>query len=182
MELGALVCEAGAPRCGTCPVAEHCAAKRLGDPTSYPQFTGVKRWLDVEDVSVAIRNPALEVLLVQRSPDLALWGGLWELPRATRQDGESLEGCAARAILESTGLYVTVTAPFGVVKHVVANRRITLHGFEASAEDDWEPGGATSTRRAWITLETREDYALATPQVKLTDLLFQQETQGRLEL
>ena len=182
MELGALVCEAGAPRCGACPVAEHCAAKHLGDPTTYPQFTGVKKWLDVEDVSVAIRNPAREVLLIQRSPELALWGGLWELPRATRQDGESLEDCAARAIRESTGLYVTVKAPFGAVKHVVANRRITLHGFEAVTENDRESEAVPSARRAWITLETRGDYALATPQVKLSDLLFQQETQGRLEL
>ncbi len=179
MELGALVCEAGAPRCGTCPVSEHCAAKRLGDPTSYPQFTGVKKWLDVEDVSVAVRNAAREVLLVQRSPELALWGGLWELPRATRQDGESLEGCVARAAYEGAGLNVCAMSPFGVVKHVVANRRITLHGFEIAALDFLEPKAAAW---AWITPETRGNYALATPQVKLTDLLFASDTQGRLEL
>ena len=103
-------------------------------------------------------------------------------PRATRQVGESLEGCAARAIRESTGLYVTATSPFGAVKHVVANRRITLHGFEAVTENDRESEVVPSARCAWITLETRGDYALATPQVKLSDLLFQQETQGRFEL
>ncbi len=45
----------------------------------------------MEDVSVAVRSPSRQILLVQRSPELALWGGLWELPRATRQDGESLD-------------------------------------------------------------------------------------------
>lgn len=186
MELGALVCEAGAPRCGTCPVSEMCSAKQRGDPTSYPQFSGTKKWLDVEDVSVAVRNSAQGVLLVQRSPDLPLWGGLWEMPRVTRQDGESLECCALRAVHESVGLPISAAVPFGVLKHVVANRRITLHGFEALlgvealAEIERETGSSATC--AWVTQQTRNDYALATPQVKLTELLFQQEKQGRLEL
>ena len=179
MELGALVCEAVAPKCGTCPVSALCAAKRLGEPTAYPQFSGVKKWLDVEDVSVAVRNPAREILLVQRPPELALWGGLWELPRATRQDGESLEECAGRAVCESVALRVLGLTPFGVVKHVVANRRITLHGFEANPVGGMEPSGCV--RWVWVTRETLGNYALATPQVKLTELLFRQETQGRLE-
>ena len=181
MELGALVCEARAPKCGACPVAAQCAAKRLGDPTAYPQFSGVKKWLDVEDVSVAVRNPAGEILLVQRPPELALWGGLWELPRATRQDGESLEACAARAVCDNIGLRVLGLTPFGVVKHVVANRRITLHGFETMAENGAAPESLACVRWVWVTQDTLGNYALATPQTKLTDLLFRQETQGRLE-
>jgi A/G-specific adenine glycosylase len=180
MELGALVCEAGAPKCGTCPVAAECRAKALGEPTAYPQFSNVKKWLDVEDVSVALRCPTRpkETLIVQRSPDLPLWGGLWELPRGTRQDGEALEVCAARAVCESVGVRVRGLRPFGVVKHVVANRRVTLHGFEASFEGEV----SESVRHAWISAESRADYALATPQVKLTELLWRQDAQGRLEL
>ena len=79
MELGALVCDSAAPKWGGCPVSTLCEARILGDPTAYPQFVGVKKWLDVEDVSVAIRNAQGEVLIVQRPPELALWGGLWEL-------------------------------------------------------------------------------------------------------
>jgi len=32
MELGALVCTAGAPRCGDCPVADACAWRAAGHP------------------------------------------------------------------------------------------------------------------------------------------------------
>jgi len=181
MELGALICESGAPKCGSCPVSAECGARRLGDPTAYPQFQGVKKWLDVEDVSVAIRNPARQVLLVQRSPELSLWGGLWELPRATRQDGEALEQCAVRAACESVGLSAQGLTPFGVVRHGVANRRITLHGFEA-AESTAEPAAVGCARWAWVTRETLADYALATPQAKLAGLLWRHEAQGRLEL
>ena len=180
MELGATVCAAGAPKCGTCPVRAECRALALGAPTAYPQFEGVKKWLDVEDVSVAVRSAAGQVLIVQRPPDLALWGGLWELPRVTRQEGEALEACAARAACERLGVSVPAPAPFGVVKHVVANRRVTLHGFtaETSGEAMQTPEGV---RWAWVTPDTLGDYALATPQVKLAALLWRHRAQGRLE-
>ncbi len=181
MELGALVCEAGAPRCGSCPVSAECRARGLGDPTAYPQFAGVKKWLDVEDVSVAVRNPGGQVLIVQRSPELSLWGGLWELPRATRQDGEALEQCAARAACESVGVTVQALTPFGQLKHVVANRRITLHGYEATMANGAAPAAVGCARWAWVTREALAAYALATPQTKLTDLLWRHEAQGRLE-
>ena len=181
MELGALICEAGAPKCGSCPVSAECRARLSGDPTAYPQFEGVKKWLDVEDVSVAVRNDAHQVLLVQRSPDQPLWGGLWEMPRATRQDGEMLEQCAARAACENVGLNVASLTPFGVIKHVVANRRITLHGFEALAAGNPSPEALGCVRWAWVTAETLPEYALATPQTKLAALLWRHEAQGRLE-
>jgi A/G-specific adenine glycosylase len=177
MELGALVCDSAAPKCGTCPVNTVCDAKRLGDPTAYPQFVGVKKWLDVEDVSVAIRDAEGQVLIVQRSPLLALWGGLWELPRVTRQEGETLEQGAARAACESVGIRVSVLTPFGAIKHVVANRKITLHGFETA----WQGELVSDAHWAWVTAETVGEYALATPQVKLTELLWRHEIQGRLE-
>lgn len=180
MELGALVCESGAPKCGTCPVSAECRAKAIGEPTAFPQFTGVKKWLDVEDVSVALRDPKRpgETLIVQRSPDLPLWGGLWELPRGTRQDGESLEACAVRAACEGAGLRASALRPFGVVKHVVANRRITLHGFEAEGDGQV----SEDVRSAWVSADSRGQFAVATPQVKLMELLWRQDAQGRLEL
>ncbi len=48
--------------------------------------------------------------------------------------------------------------------------------------DEAAPEALGCARFAWVTRETLTDYALATPQVKLADLLFRQETQGRLEL
>lgn len=181
MELGALVCDAAAPKCATCPVQSVCIAKSLGEPTAYPQFTSVKKWLDVEDVSVAIRDANHRVLIVQRPPELSLWGGLWELPRATRQAGEALPLCAARAACEALELTVTDLTPFGVVKHVVANRRVTLHGFEAKITGDPSAIIHPHVRFAWEPLENLVNYALATPQVKLVAQLAAHDIQGRLD-
>ncbi len=180
MELGATVCNAAAPSCGTCPVEAHCRAKALGEPTAFPQFSNVKKWLDIEDVSVALRDPQRpnQTLIVQRSPDLPLWGGLWEMPRGTRQDGESLESCAARAACASVGVRVQTLRLFGVVKHVVANRRVTLHGFEA----EFDGTVSADVRYAWVSTEDQTKFALATPQSKLLELLWRHDAQGRLEL
>ncbi len=182
MELGALVCSPAAPRCGKCPVESLCAAKVRGEPTAYPQFQGVKKWLDVEDVSVAISDRQGRVLLIQRPPEASLWGGLWELPRATRQDGETLEQCAARAACEAVGLSITLGTAFGTVKHVVANRQITLYGFEARAAGNAAPEAVGCARFAWEPLAKLENYALATPQVKLLALLAAHDAQGSLAL
>ena len=181
MELGALVCSAAAPRCASCPVESLCAAKALGEPTAYPQFQGVKKWLDVEDVSVAVRDAQGRILLVQRPPEASLWGGLWELPRTTRQEGESFSQCAARAACDSVGLPLGPVTPFGSIKHVVANRRITLHGFTADAPPDAMPEAIGCARFVWESLDRLNVYALATPQVRLLEKLAQETKQGRLD-
>lgn len=181
MELGALVCAPAAPQCVACPVSPLCAAYALGEPTAFPQFTQVKKWLDIEDVSVAVRDSQGRVLMAQRSPALPLWGGLWELPRATRQAGEPLADCAARAACEATGIRVTNLRPFGHVKHVVANRRVTLHGWQGDAADDFADGAGHAHALAWEPPDRISRYALATPQTKLVEQLIVSDAQGRLD-
>ncbi len=180
MELGALVCVPAAPRCHVCPVQSHCLATKNGDPTAFPQFQTVKKWLDVEHVSVAVRNARAEVLIIQRPATETLWGGLWELPRVSVEQGETLCSAAQRAARETVGMESDRLVPFGVVKHVVANRRITLHGFVANGAG--EPRCLNCARFAWEPLAALENYALATPQVKLMEQLKTHDAQGRLEL
>lgn len=182
MELGALVCVSAAPKCGACPVESLCAARASGDPTGWPQFSGVKKWLDVEEAAVAVRDGAGRVLLTQRSLAASLWGGLWEMPRATRQDGETWECCAARAAGEVVGLPVCVGAVFGTLKHVVANRKITLHGLTATVQGAAVAQTVGCAQFVWERLEELSRYARATPQVKLAALLAASDAQGRLEL
>lgn len=182
MELGALVCLPAAPKCGACPVESLCAARASGDPTAWPQFSQVKKWLDVEELAVAVRDDAGRVLLTQRPATASLWGGLWEFPRAVRQEGETLESCAARAVCEAVGLAIVLHRPFGIVRHVVANRRITLHGWEARLAGDAAPSPVGCERFVWERLENLPNYARATPQVKLAALLAASDAQGRLEL
>jgi len=181
MELGALVCAPAAPKCAACPVSPLCAAYELGEPTAFPQFAQTKKWLDIEDVSVAVRDPQGRVLLAQRSPALPLWGGLWELPRATRQADEPLDECAARAACEAAGIAVSHLRPFGHVKHVVANRRVTLHGWQGEVADSETARAGHAHALAWEPLEQTNHYALATPQTRLLEQLRTSDAQGQLD-
>jgi A/G-specific adenine glycosylase len=78
MDLGATLCSQRAPRCGACPLADDCVARREGRPEAYPVKTRklhrgeralVLLWLTQGD----------RVWLVRRPPR-GIWAGLWSLP------------------------------------------------------------------------------------------------------
>jgi A/G-specific adenine glycosylase len=190
MELGALVCSAAAPRCEHCPLQSLCFAFASGEPTAYPESLGAKRWLDIDDAAVAVTDRRGRLLIVQRPLSAPLWGGLWELPRVTRQADETIDEAAQRAI-GSAGISGVPLSPFGQVKHVVANRRVTLHGFRGHIENVVETGASAAwigdalgkgASVAWIEPAQAADFPMATPQTKLIALWNQDNGQGRLEI
>jgi A/G-specific adenine glycosylase len=76
MELGALVCVAGAPRCGVCPVRERCAWRLAGSPAHdgparrVQKFTGTDR---------QVRGKLLDVLRAAQEPvDAAALEPAWD--------------------------------------------------------------------------------------------------------
>ena len=79
MELGATVCLPRSPRCGICPLAEMCAARRAGRqaqlPVKLPATAPVKIAMEV-----AIIERRGRLLLWQRDADARRLGGFWELP------------------------------------------------------------------------------------------------------
>jgi len=179
MELGALVCDSVDPRCGGCPLQSACGAYAGGDPVRYPQFVKKDRWTQLDDVAVAVRNRRGEIVLAKRPASASLWGGLWELPRVTRVDGEDLVDCARRAVREGIGVKVVGLKPFGVVNHVVAKRKITLHGYIADVDGVAE--ASTYEAIAWEARSGASKYAMSTPQVRLLRELAKYEDQGTLE-
>ena len=183
MELGALVCVPKGPRCEHCPLASQCAAFQSGRVGEFPQFAEKKQKGNETHVSVAVVDAAGNILLVQRPQTAALWGGLWELPRAVSRDGECSEDAAVRAISDAAGLALTHAVPFGVVKHIVANRRIVLRGFAGVV---YNPRRAALTKNsaalAWAALPDLKNYALSTPQRQLLQQWETHLSQPRLEL
>ncbi len=78
MDLGASLCSVRNPRCGMCPLAEHCAAHILGEEEAYPvkaakkvkpNRRGTVYWIERDD----------HVWLVQR-PTTGMLGGMRALP------------------------------------------------------------------------------------------------------
>ena len=168
MELGALVCQAR-PQCEKCPVQTVCVAFATGEQNSLPQFAPRPVFTAQTDVSAIITHPGDgRWLLTQRPPD-GLWGGLWEFPRVTAYDGESLGDAATRAAREVAGLVVTTNGhTVGTVRHGVTTRKITLVGVACTLADSAaQPETVGSTAWAWADRDAMDTYALASPQVRL---------------
>ena len=84
MELGATVCTPQRPRCGGCPVRDHCAALRAdaASVTAFPAKAAkaAKREEAVATAVVQASWPGGSAFLLTRRPAAALLGSLWEFP------------------------------------------------------------------------------------------------------
>jgi len=165
MELGALICLPAAPRCDACPVRCACAASATGDPTALPVRSRKTRWISVVDCGVVIEHG--DRIIIVRRPENGLWGGLWEVPRGTVQEGESCRECAERIAQQRVGHAVRVGEKFGEHAHTVMNRKITLTGYRASIDDPPEALGADM---ALVAPKDVAGFAMASPQKALLAL------------
>ncbi len=89
MELGALVCTPKNPRCPVCPVSDLCEAKARGRQNELPFVPPKKAPTPLFDVCALGVDKSNRILLRRRPDDAIWWSGMWELPRTTRNDGES---------------------------------------------------------------------------------------------
>jgi len=104
MDLGAVVCTRRAPRCGQCPVADDCIARKTGriDQLPAPRRRGERpqrrAWL-----LLAVQG---DRVLLQRRVPAGIWGGLHSLPQfdsaaALRRAATDLDAAPRLAALPS---------------------------------------------------------------------------------
>lgn len=127
MELGALVCVSGAPRCHVCPLRSVCAARRDGDPSSLPRKPRSRGVRDVRHVVAMIRRD--DAFLMVKRPPGGLWGRLWEFPNEAyaklRNRSAQLQDVLARFGLTNAKR----SKPFGVVTHRLTHRQFRFDLF-----------------------------------------------------
>jgi A/G-specific adenine glycosylase len=85
MDLGATLCVRSRPLCLTCPVADHCVAKRDGLTAQLPTPKASKTIPTRATVMLILRDEHDRVLLERRGPQ-GVWSGLWSLPEASDHD------------------------------------------------------------------------------------------------
>ncbi len=100
MELGATVCLPRAPRCGECPLAAACHARRAGKPELTPPGREKPRLTRISRTLLVIRRGE-RVLMYRTSAESPRMPGFWELPDAA-------------AIPEATH-----TAEIGSFRHII---------------------------------------------------------------
>ncbi len=152
MELGATVCTPRAPACGRCPLAGVCAARAAGRPEAYP-VVSPRQAVPHHTVVVGLLADDAGRLFIQRRPESAMLGGLWEFPGGKAEPGESPADALVRELREELGVAVVPGAPVAVVEHAYSHFRITLHALRCRLT-----GGTPTTAlpTAWASLDELE--------------------------
>ncbi|MDB5965585.1 MAG: A/G-specific DNA-adenine glycosylase [Polaromonas sp.] len=135
MDLGATICTARKPQCGTCPVRAMCRGFEAGEPEKYPVKTRkLKR--SSEQLSLLWAQRPDGSVWLERRPVTGIWGGLYCLPVFTNED-------ELRAFLPPA-LHGRVQ-PLAPFKHVLTHKDLHLAAVMAGFMDGQDmPTGTTS--------------------------------------
>jgi A/G-specific adenine glycosylase len=182
MELGALVCRKR-PRCGECPLAEHCEALRLGIADQRPVPGKGKDIMHIEIVCGALVHQG-RVFIQKRRPG-SVWGGLWEFPGGRLEPGETPEQAVAREFAEELDFTLRSVDKIAVVKHGYTTYRVTLHCFLCDldgAVQQPQPVLRAATAFRWALPQELDGFAFPAGHRKFHDQLRRDlRFQARLE-
>lgn len=120
MDLGATLCTRSAPACGTCPLAQRCAALATGRVHLLPARKP-KKAVPEKSTAMLVITDQDHVLLEQR-PDSGIWGGLLSLPEV----GELVALDNQLPLIDEA--VASAVAPFGVIASCVRLQPFS-HGF-----------------------------------------------------
>jgi A/G-specific adenine glycosylase len=129
MELGALVCTPGRPRCGECPLASQCQAQTRGLAAELPRSKRRPAMIEVRDAAAIVWKRGR--VLIARRPSTGRWGGLWEFPRVTLNGETDAREPLANALRSALGVDVQWGEPVLQIQHVVTHHRIRLTCYHA---------------------------------------------------
>ena len=128
MELGALVCVPGAPRCDACPLAGVCRGHAAGRQAQLPVKPAPKAKARVPVTVALVQSPA--GLLLQRRPAKGLLAGLWQ-PAAWEQ---AMTQQQLEQALSAVGVQPVWGEALPPARHVFTHKVWELGGWCASAD------------------------------------------------
>lgn len=149
MELGAIVCvPGGPPKCGVCPAAGSCAARRAGTVLELPVKSGEKpRRVEPLTVLLLMRDGRFAL---RRRKKSGLLAGLWELPNIPGH----LHGAALTEAIRSLGVEPLRIEPMGAAKHIFTHVEWHMLGYSVTTE------AQTGGQLHWVDKTLLEDCAL----------------------
>jgi A/G-specific adenine glycosylase len=168
MELGATVCTPRSPRCGACPVNDHCAARAAGTQEQRP-VPRRARPLPHEHTATAVVVRDGEVLMARR-PENGRLGGMWEFPGTVLAHGELASDAATRAVLEGVGVSVAAGETLGSVDHVFTHVRVTYQAIRCTLISG-EPTPIRYGRVRWVPVSGVGELALPRAQQRIGQMI-----------
>jgi A/G-specific adenine glycosylase len=155
MDLGATVCVPKSPRCGECPVASQCVARRNGDPERYPvRSRKIKR--SSQRIFLLLARASDGAVWLARRPAPGVWAGLHCPPLFDTEEAM----CSAL-----TGAQREHLMPLDAFKHVLTHKDLHLHPFKLEATRDADFGN----QGRWVGAAQWPGLGLPAPIRKLLD-------------
>jgi len=132
MELGETVCTPQSPRCGECPVAAFCRARRLGLTEAIPSPRKKRAPVAVTIAAAVLRDAEGRTLLVQDpgEHDHVLFSRMWQFPAVEVRKDAAKE--LAQRLRQALGLAAVELEKLPAARHAVTFRNVTLQPFLAS--------------------------------------------------
>jgi A/G-specific adenine glycosylase len=161
MELGALVCVPGAPRCEACPLSRLCAARQMGVQTDLPAPRPALSHPVQVVAGIVSRG---ERILIARRPiqNASVWAGLWEFPQVEYDEDCEPADALAAFLSEQFGLTLAVGETLARLRYGITNRRIALEVKNCRVRAGrLRPRFHVEAR--WVRPEELEGYALPAP-------------------
>jgi len=168
MELGALVCTPGTPRCTGCPLVRHCRALENDSIAHYPRRIKTKP-VPTHHIAVGVVEKEDRLLITRRKPE-GLLGGLWEFPGGKVENNETGPAACIREIKEETGLEVTISSHLTRIKHAYTHFKIEMDVYLCRyVAGQVELAGPVDHR--WIRPSEIDDYPFPKANLKFIPLL-----------
>lgn len=153
----------GGEKCADVKIVKNHRAAPREETGDFPPDDSALNAQNRDETAASTRDENARILLRQRPHDANVWWrGMWELPRATRQGGESEETALRRLLQEELGFEA---ADFSLgeklrrVKHGVTHHAISLDCYEVIIRD----GATPRTENAlWLSWREIEELALPT--------------------
>jgi A/G-specific adenine glycosylase len=153
MDLGATICTRAAPRCGECPIATDCIARRERRVAELPSPR--PRKMLPQRAMRALLIERAGAILFEKRPAAGIWAGLWSLPELAVDDDVARQ-CKARFATD-----VVVGEALAPIEHGFTHFRLTIHPQKVAVRK-W-PARAEAPGIVWLTRDDALAAALPAP-------------------
>ena len=107
-------------------------------------------------VAIGVVGRGGRILICRRKKENT-FGGYWEFPGGKCEEGESLEDCLKRELMEEVGIEVAVKRALTPIVHDYAHGQVTLHSF-LCGHVEGEPRALECEQTKWILPEELGNY------------------------
>jgi A/G-specific adenine glycosylase len=171
MDLGATLCTRTQPTCSCCPLANHCQAHQMQQPTLYPTAKICKSLPVRQTQMLLLCNDTEKQILLIKRPPTGVWASLWSFPECP-SSARIKEWCTKYHYIP---LNVQAWPTF---RHTFSHFHLDITPICISIKPKFKNQIMDSTKEVWYKIGQLPNGGLATPVKHLLQQLAQAKSRG----